>query len=109
MIRPSAEDRGRVGRHAPRDWSPAVGHVAEHRRPANERAGVDDRERNDPVVDLGHGPVAVGVVEQEDVTFGDVLVLGRECVKRDDELPDDHVAARIRHAREFVVLLANHR
>ena len=69
------EDRLGVGRHRARGLAADVGHVAEHRRPADDPAAVEDRQHDQPVVGVADRRVAgVRVRGEQDVALLDGVV-----------------------------------
>jgi hypothetical protein len=104
-------DGVRVGRHRTGCLAADVGHVAEHRRPADHPAVVVDRDDDQPVVGVAdRGAAGVRVGGQQDVALADRTVeVVQEVRHRQAELADHHLAARVGDQRELVVLFADAR
>ena len=103
------EDLLRVGRHAAGAAAARIGHMAEHRGPADDAALLEDRQQDQPVGRVADGAVAgVGIVGEEDVAFVDLAVVGvEEDVDEGTELPDHHLAVAIGDQGKLIVLLAD--
>ena len=82
------EDRGGIGRQAARHLATDIGHVAEHRAPADEAPVlVEDRQQNQPVIGVADRALAlVRVGHEEDVAIFDVAIIGAQ--KSADERPN---------------------
>jgi hypothetical protein len=83
--------------------------VAEHACPADQLALPEDRQADEPVVDVRDRAAALVRVGVEDhVAFEDRLVEALEHLGDvGAELADDHAAVRVGDHRELVVLLAD--
>ena len=103
------EDGARVGGHGARRLAADVGHVPEHRGPADHPTLDVDRQHHQPVVGVtDRGAAGVGVGGEQHVTLADVaLEAGEEVGDGQPELPDHHLALGVGDQRELVVLLAD--
>ena len=88
-----------------------IGHVSEHRGPGQQATVLVDRQQHQPVVDVADCTVTgIRVVGQENISLFDRAIKAlQETVDKGSELPDDHLAVKIRDQREFVMLLADSR
>ena len=111
MTTPSSKIVRGVGRHRRRRLAADVGHVPEHRRPADDPALVEDRHDDQPVVGVAdRGAAGVRVGGEQDVALLDRAVEAVEEVGDGQaELADDHLPVGVGDQRELVVLLADAR